>query len=195
MTGGFTQRFFGPTFHSLFDENGLHVTNDSYLKYYNPVGIKQAFRQKWEPVGSVTANFELPFGNNRRLGRFAQATASVRESEIRVADLGRSIQNTVPRLAETLRRLRAEWEQRQEVVIQYAATWDTAQRLRTAGDMTLIDTLLTEQQLTQARLQLVQVKRDYATAVARFRRETGTLVDFAEWSKPQPNLAGIVVGR
>ena len=132
---------------------------------------------------------ELPFGNNQRLGRLAQSTASASESQIRVADLSRSIQNNVPKLAETLARTRAEWEQRQEAVIQYEATWDTAQRLRGSGDMTLIDTLLTEQQLTQARLQLVQAKRDYASAVARFRRETGTLVDFTEWSRAQPNLA------
>ena len=43
------------------------------------------------------------------------------------------------------------------------------------GEMTLIDTLLTEQQLTEARLQLVEARRVYASAVARFKRETGTL--------------------
>ena len=131
----------------------------------------------------MTGTFELPIGNNQRLGRVAQATASARESDIRLADLGRTIQNNVPKLAEEVRRARAEWEQRQESVIQWEATWDVAQRLRAASDMTLIDTLLTEQQLTQARVQLVQAKGDYASALARFRRETGTIVDYTDWSR------------
>ena len=195
LSGGFGQAYFGPTFHSLFDENGEHVSNDLYVKYYDATGFRRAFTARWEPIASVTATFELPFGNNDRLGRLAQAAASASQSDIRVTDLGRTIQNTVPKIAETLRRLRAEWEQRQEVVLQYEATWDTAQRLRAAGDATLIDTLVTEQQLTQARIALVQVKRDYASAVARFRRETGTLVNFTGDSPGQPNLAGIVAGR
>jgi hypothetical protein len=58
--------------------------------------------------------------------------------------------------------------------------------------MTLIDTLLTEQQLTDARLALVESKRNYASTLVRLRRETGTLVDFPDWSRAQPNLAGIV---
>jgi hypothetical protein len=61
--------------------------------------------------------------------------------------------------------------------------------------MTLIDALLTEQQLTGARLALLGTKRDYAAAVARFRRETGSLVGFMDPLVPQPNLSGIVTGR
>ena len=37
-------------------------------------------------------------------------------------------------------------------------------------------------------------KRDYASAAARLRRETGTLVTFAEWSQPQLDLTGLVAG-
>jgi outer membrane protein TolC len=58
--------------------------------------------------------------------------------------------------------------------------------------MSLIDALLTEQQLTDARLALVQAKRTYASALAHFRRETGTLVEFPQWSVAKPNLVGIV---
>jgi outer membrane protein TolC len=112
-----------------------------------------------------------------------------------VVDLSRSIENNLPKLADAIRQLRAEWQQRQEAVVQYEATWAVAQQLRDAGDMTLIDTLLTEQQLTQARLQLVQAKRDYASAVARFRRETGTIVDFTDWSRGRLNLVGVVMNR
>jgi outer membrane protein TolC len=195
FSGGMAQRYYGSTFESLPSELANLPARDAYLTYYNPTGLGRAFQKRWEPVASITGTIELPFRNNRRLGRLDQATASVRESEIRLGDLGRSIQNAVPQFADNLRRARAEWEQRQDAVIQYEATWDAAQRLRGAGEMTLIDTLLTEQQLTQARLQLVQAKRSYASAVARFRRETGTLVVFSDWTQGQPNLAGIVAAR
>jgi outer membrane protein TolC len=95
-------------------------------------------------------------------------------------------------IAEEVRKTRAEWIQRQDAVVDYENTWDATQRLRAAGELSLIDTFFTEQQLTDARLALVQAKRAYASAVAHFRRETGTLVDFPQWSTAQPNLAGIV---
>jgi outer membrane protein TolC len=192
VSAGVAQAYFSPTFHSLFDENGVHVDNSDYHQYYNVGGFGRAFEQKWEPVGSVVWNIELPFGNNQRLGRYQQARATARESDIRLADLDRTIVNTVPKIAEQLRKAHAEWIQRQEAVVQYETTWDATQRLRAAGELALIDMLLTEQQLTDARAQLVQAKREYATVLARYRRETGTLVDFPEWSIAQPNLAGII---
>jgi len=192
VSGGFGQAFFSPTFHSLFDENGVHVTNDDYREYYNLGGISKAFKQKWEPLASVVVSIELPWGNNQRLGRFDQARATARQSDIRLKDLGRTIQNNVPMIAEEVRKARAEWIQRQDAVVEYENTWDASQRLRAAGELSLIDTFFTEQQLTDARLALVQAKRAYASAVAHFRRETGTLVDFPQWSQAQPNLAGIV---
>jgi outer membrane protein TolC len=191
-SGGFGQAFFSPTFHTLGDENGVHLTNDDYREYYNLGGITKAFKQKWEPLASVVVTIELPWGNNTRLGRFDQARATARQSDIRLADLGRTIQNNVPMIAEDVRKARAEWIQRQDAVVDYENTWDATQRLRAAGELSLIDTFFTEQQLTDARLALVQAKRAYASAVAHFRRETGTLVDFPQWSTAQPNLAGIV---
>jgi outer membrane protein TolC len=197
ISGGFAEAYYGVPFRSLPEEL-KYVPNqptDSWISYYNLSGIGRSFRQKWEPVAAISGVIELPFGNNQRLGRLAQARASLAESEIRLADLGRVIRANVPQYAEDLRRTRATWEQRQESVIQYEATWDATQRLRAAGEMTLIDTLLTEQQMTQARLQLVQAKLDYASALARFKRETGTLVTFGEWLRAEPSLAGIVDGR
>jgi outer membrane protein TolC len=192
LSGGVGQAFFSQTFHTLGDENGVHLTNDDYREYYNVGGISKAFKQRWEPIGAVVVSIELPWGNNQRLGRYDQARASARQSDVRLADLGRTIHNNVPMIAEELRKARAEWVQRQDAVVQYETTWDAAQRLRAAGELSLIDALLTEQQMTAARLALVQAKRTYASAVAHFRRETGTLVDFPEWSRAQPNLAGIV---
>lgn len=193
--GGFAQTYYGPAFRSLPDEYRNYpeiLGTDSYVKYYNLSGLGRALKAKWEPIAAVSGYVELPFRNNQRLGRLAQARASVTDSEVRLADTRRVIEMNLPRLAEELRRSRLEWEQRQDAVIQWETTWDGAQRQRAAGEMTLIDLLLTEQQLTQARLQLVQAKRDFAGAVARFKRETGTLVTYSDWSKGQASLAGVV---
>lgn len=195
VSAGFTQTYYGPTFHSLGDENGLHLDNSDYLKYFSPSGALRSFEQRWEPIASVNWTYELPFGNHQRLGRLDQALASARESDIRVEDLGRSITNNLASLADDVRHLRAEWEQDQDAVVQYERSWDVAQRLRAAGDLSLIDTLFTEQQLTGARLQLVQAKHDYASAVARLRREAGVLVTFPEGAPSELNLSGIVADR
>jgi outer membrane protein TolC len=195
FTVGATQTYYGPAFYSLPDEVGSRLPADSWVAYYNPSGVGRALRERWVPVAAIVGTFELPFGNNRRAGNFAQASASARESEIRLADLGRSISNAVPRLAEDVRRARLEWQQAQESVTAYETTWDATQRLRAAGEMNLIDTLLTEQHLMRSRLQLVQAKRVYAIALARFKRETGTLVNFSDPSHGQPDLGGLVAAR
>lgn len=194
LSAGVAQAYRGPVFHSLGDENGQHLTNDLYAAYYNPVGFGRAFQQRLEPIGMVTVSYELPWGNNARTGRYAQALASTRQSDIRIADLDRTIENNLPKLTEDLRRARTEWEQRQDAVVQYESSWDSAQRQRAAGELTLVDTLLTEQQLTQARLALVQAKRDYASALAHLRREAGVLVAFSG-AQPQVNITGIVDAR
>jgi outer membrane protein TolC len=196
LSGGYGQIYDGPFFHSLPDE-ATPPTNADFVKYYDPTGFWRAFKGRWEPIGGVTCTFELPFGNSQRKGQYEQAIASNNQSEIRLADLGRTIVNNMPKLAETLRRARTEWAQRQDAVVQYESTWDTAQRLRGAGEMSLIDTLLTEQQLTDARLALVEAKREYASAVAHVRREAGVLVDFSgtTTANAQVNLAGVVDAR
>jgi outer membrane protein TolC len=197
LSGGFGQAYYGPPFRSLPDELrpiGL-LSADSYVRYYDPRGVGRAFSEKWQPIVAISGTVQLPFGNNQLLGRYAQAVASTSANEIQVTDLSRTIENAVPQLAENIRRARLQWEQRQEQVIQYETTWDAAQRLRVAGEMTLIDTLLTEQELTQARLLLVQAKREFASAVARFKRETGTLVTFTDWTQGTPNLVGLVAPR
>jgi outer membrane protein TolC len=197
FSGGVGQAYYAPPFRSLPDELapvGL-LPDDSYVRYYDPRGVGRAFSEKWQPILAISGTIQLPFGNNQRLGQYAQAVASTSAHDVQVMDLSRTIENAVPQLAENIRRARLQWEQRQEQVIQYESTWDATQRLRAAGEMTLIDTLLTEQELTQARLLLVQAKREYASAVARYKRETGTLVTFAEWTQGTPNLAGLVAPR
>jgi outer membrane protein TolC len=195
LSGGVAQNYWGPIFYSLPDERPEKVSPDSYVKYFSLTGTRRAFGRHWSPIAAITGVFELPFGNNRRLGALAQSVAALNQSEIRLADATRAVQNQVPQFAEDVRQARLEWQQRQAAVTSYEATWDATQRLRAAGEITLIDTLLTEQQLTEARLQLVEARRVYASSVARFKRETGTLFGGSDAASAQPDLAGIVAAR
>jgi outer membrane protein TolC len=57
------------------------------------------------------------------------------------------------------------------------------QRFQT-GDLTLIDTLLTEEELTFDKLQLLRQRQTYFSAVARLKFEAGDLVVFDQEGLP-----------
>lgn len=175
--------------------NSCWEPSDSPLNYYSLSGLGRAFRdRKWEPEVGVQFTFELPFGNNRRLGRLAQSRASLRQAEISLGDLDRVIRENTAQHAASLEKSRDEWLRRREAVERYEATWADTERRRAAGDLSLVDTLKTEQDLTTARLQLVEAQRAFATALAGLRFETGTLVVVRD-NRPEANLAGLVVPR
>ncbi len=162
------------------------------LNYYNLLaGVDQAFQQHWEPVASFKFTLELPFGNNKLLGRLNQASAALRTSEIQEIDLGRVANDNIAQQAASMQKAKTEWLQRAESVTQYLQSWADTEKRRAAGDISLIDTLLTEQDLTNERLALVQAQHDYATALARLRYETGTLV-VVKANTPEADLAGLV---
>jgi outer membrane protein TolC len=152
-------------------------TIGNYLDFYSPTGFGRSFSEKWQPFVAVALAIDLPWRNHAALGRLQQARAAVTDLDIRRADLARVIATNVNTHVAAVRIARQEWQQRQEAVTQHEATWTTTGKLRQAGEMSLIDTLLTEQDLTDSRLALVQAKRDYLVAAARYRYETGTLLD------------------
>ena len=79
--------------------------------------------------------------------------------------------------AESMRRSRAELESRREAQARIEETADaTVERFR-AGDLTVLDTLITESDLTNARLEVLAAERAYLSLAARLRFATGTLLD------------------
>jgi outer membrane protein TolC len=73
-------------------------------------------------------------------------------------------------------RLRAE--QAQVAVDAYQKTIDADVERFRAGDVTLIDTLLTEQQQVDAKLSLISAQQDLANLIVQLRYESGTLLTF-----------------
>lgn len=130
--------------------------------------------------GEARATFEMPFKNNQALGRYGQRTASQRQAAIDAGDLGRTIALNVERLARSLALASERLARANDSVKAYDKTIEAEQAKLKAGDSTLIDTILTEQQTTAARLTLVSAQQEYATTLARLLFETGLILDRQE---------------
>jgi hypothetical protein len=67
-----------------------------------------------------------------------------------------------------------------------------------AGDITLIDTLITEEDLTRERIQLARAMRVYLSLLARLRFEIGDLLRFTDEGtiseSVEFSLQGLVAG-
>ena len=123
-----------------------------------------------------TLELEAPFANNLLRGRLAQRESSLILAEIESTDRARIITLNVLRLTESLRVAVDQLKRAEDAVRYYDRTIDDEQAKLKAGDSTLVDTILTEQQATAARQALVSAHRDYATLLAELRFEAGLLV-------------------
>lgn len=140
---------------------------------------------------SGAVRFEMPLANDSLEGRRAQAEASARQREIDLADAERNIGLNVLRLSESLR-LAAERLRLAEVAAgHYGQTIEDEQAKLKAGDSTLVDTILTEQQTTSARLALVLARQQYASLLAQLRYEVGLLAAATEPGAPAAALAAV----
>ena len=161
------------------------------MDYFSPTGFGRSMTDNWQPYVGIQITVELPFGNRRARGRLGQAQATDRRSAILAADLEREIDHGVLNGAFALQRAGEELKQRSEAAERHDENWKNAEALRAAGEMNLIDTLLTEQQRTAARLALVRARYDYAAALAQYRWETGTLVEASGAETPRADLSGL----
>jgi outer membrane protein TolC len=126
--------------------------------------------------GSVGADFQVPFGNNTALGALDQRQASLNQTSISSANLARQIGLNVVQFAESLRVSAERLRSARESVRNYDQTIVNEQARFKAGDSSLVDTILTEQQTTNARLSLVAAQAEYATLLAALRYQAGLLV-------------------
>lgn len=127
--------------------------------------------------GEARATFEIPFKNNQAMGRYNQREASQRQAAIDAGDLGRTIALNIERLSRSLALAAERLSRARDSVNAYDKTIEAEQAKLKAGDSTLIDTILTEQQTTAARLTLVSAQQEYATTLARLLFETGLILD------------------
>jgi outer membrane protein TolC len=82
----------------------------------------------------------------------------------------------------TLGESRAELAARREARSRIEETAEATMTRYRAGDMTVLDTLVTEQELTRAGLELVGTEREVLSRITRLRFETGRLVEVPDES-------------
>jgi outer membrane protein TolC len=182
-----------PFFRVLRDEfvNDPDETPGDPVDFYSPRGFWRALSDKYLPEIRFQVSFDIPFGNNAARGRLERSQQTLRQSRIRTGDLARVIRENVSELGASLRSARAEVDQLRRAVSEQEAVLKTALELQRAGELSLVDTLLTEKDLTSARLRLVEAYRTYGVSLARLRFEAGTLVRFEAGRPVGFDLAGL----
>jgi outer membrane protein TolC len=115
-------------------------------------------------------------GNNFLRGQLLQREADAEQREIASADLQRQVKLRVVRASRSLEEAVARVQQAEEAARHYRATVEAeVERLR-SGEVTLLDTVLTEQQATESLLAVIAARQDLAQLVAELRFEAGSLL-------------------
>lgn len=128
------------------------------------------------PSVNVALEYEKPLANNVYRGRLAQSQADLLQRRINSVDLRRLIQLAVVRSARSLQQAIGRVALARAAVGFYETTLGAEiERLR-ASESTLVDTILTEQQLTEALLSLVAAQKELAQLIAELRFESGQML-------------------
>ncbi len=128
------------------------------------------------PSVAVSLQFALPFANSFARGRLATSLALESQAAVRLADLRRTIGL---RAREAWRR--AEERQRELAarlagVAAAESSLQAAQELFRAGELSVVDLIVTEEALITAQLALVDARLSLATAAAQLDFELGRLL-------------------
>jgi outer membrane protein TolC len=152
-------------------------------------GFGRSLTGEWKPFVRATVTFELPFANRAARGRATQAGASLTRSQIEQFDLERRIRDNVSQVSGVVRALGGVIERRREATEALQRSLEASLEQFKIGELTLLDTIITEQNLTNELLQLTADLQLYASAAARLAFETGSLVQFDAAGTPLEKIA------
>ncbi len=160
------------------DYRGLHenvMKNTFYWKgYWNAMTGRLT-----GPSVQANLNLNLPFKNNAARGRLVQAHALRDQSEISARNLERIVRSRTVEVANSARQAAREVEVRKESVAQYDQTTRSAFEQYRAGEISLLDAILTERDSTQALLDLVAARQTFASRTIQLRFETGSILRYS----------------
>ncbi len=132
------------------------------------------FRDLTGPSFSGRFNLDWPLKNNRARGNLVKASAKWQKNQIIADDLKRTIKSKVVHALESLKETVVQLTKNHEAAHYYKTTWDNEMEKYKAGSSTLTDTILTEEQLTDALQALVIAQAQYAKFLTHLRFETAT---------------------
>lgn len=131
----------------------------------------------WSAPGATAGiDFELPIGNNAAKGLLEQRRADFSQRSISASDLGRNIKANIVQALASLRAAAEQVRRAEEAVAAYENTIVSEDERYRAGESSLLDSILTQDQQTTALVTYAQARQQYASLLARLRYETGTLL-------------------
>lgn len=158
-----------------FSYAGLEESFDE--RYYDLEGFWKAASGKLAgPSYGVALRFTVPVGNNEARGRLVQAESKSTTADIQLGDLRRTIANRVHEISASVDRARREVDARREALENQQKTVDASLERLKYGDISVIDTLTTQDQLTEAKLAWIEAMRAWLELESRLRFETNTLL-------------------
>jgi outer membrane protein TolC len=197
VSGGISTFYDSPFFRYLPDELNEPPPKPP-VHFYSPRGYWRAWRGDWKPFFKIELVVDWPFKNNVARGQFIQKESSLNRAQIELADLERTILDNIIRVTGALDRAKNVIERRRGALGYFEQTLDASLEMFEAGDITLIDTLITEEDLTRERIQLARAMRVYLSLLARLRFEIGDLLRFADEGtiseSVEFSLQGLVAG-
>lgn len=183
VTGGLNTLYESPLLR-LFPAEQPNQPYTQGLRYTSLTGLWRSWERRWRPSISAQLVFELPTRNRAAHGRLVQEEASWERSRIQRREIERTVRDSVVQSAEAVRRAAETVARNREALGFYEKTMAAAIDRFEAGDLTMIDTLTTEEDLTRQRLAVVRAVQDYASLLARLKYETGELVSFVGGDGP-----------
>jgi outer membrane protein TolC len=157
-----------------------NIQDSQYEDYW------RAYDREVGPSVSAALSFAWPFENNLARGQYEASSSSYNQSLIQTDQLSRSIVSSVVVDLSAVQLGREQIDKAVESSNDFEKALETEREKLKLGSSTLINTIETEQNLTNALLQVISAKQQYASAIAQLRFDTGTLM---------PHTAQSVFGR
>lgn len=152
-------------------------TQDSQYEAY-----WRAFDREVGPSVSAALSLNWPMENNAARGQLEQSSSFYNQTMIQTDQLSRSIISSVVIDLSALQRGRDQIDKAQLSADDFEKALETEREKLKLGNSTLINVIETEQNLTNALLQLISARQQYAVSVAQLRFDTGTLMPHASRS-------------
>jgi outer membrane protein TolC len=178
LTAGMNTLYESPFLRVLGEEQEKPVPYVQGSRFSSPRGYFNSLGRTWKPQVSAQLTFDLPFKNNAARGRFLQDDATFRQAQIQRQDLERTIRDNVTDISHAVARAAEAMQRNKEALGLYETTLANAMERYQAGDITLLDTIVTEEDLTRQRQQYVRSVQTYLSLLARLKFETGDLLQF-----------------
>ncbi len=158
----------------VYEDPRFRATTTFYPEQY----WKAYFNHFTGPSIFLSVHFQLPIGNDIARGRLVQAQATLDSADISTRNTERVVRSRAYELAGSVKGAAAEVAARQTSSRHQEEVIQTSQERYRAGELSLVDTIVTERSLTNALVDLVGARQILAQRIARLRFETGTLLPY-----------------